>query len=346
MSVDRHAFASDNGAGICPAAWTALEEANRAHVASYGDDPYTQEASDLLRKLFEHEELEVFFVFNGTAANALSLAALCQGYHAVIAHEKAHIVTDECGAPELFTGGSKLVTCPGDLAKLTPAVIETAVGRRRDLHFPKPRAVSLTQATEFGTRYDLDEIALIKACADQLGLRLHMDGARFANAVVDAGASPADMTWRRGVDVMSFGLTKLGAGVGEAVIFFDPSLAEEFDYRCKQAGQLASKMRFITAAWCGLLRDDAWRAVAAHANRQAQNLRERIELLEGVEILFPTQANAVFARFSEPVQVAMHEKGWHFYELAGVGDSRLMCSWATRDQEIEAFASDLEDCLG
>lgn len=340
MEVDYHAFASDNGAGICPESWAVLEEANRQQVGSYGDDAYTLEACRLLRELFE-TDAEIFFVFNGTAANALALSAICRGHHAIVAHEKAHIMTDECGAPEHFTGGAKILGCPGAEAKLTSEAIEQAVTQRRDLHFNKPRALSLTQATEFGTVYQISELEALVACARSHGLKVHLDGARFANAVVNLGVSPAQMSWKAGVDVLSFGMTKLGTGIGEAVVFFDRALAEEFDYRCKQAGQLASKMRFLSAGWCGLLRGEAWRKVAEVANGRARALREAIIGIPGVELLFPTEANAVFARFPDPVKEAMHKKGWHFYELAGIGDSRLMCSWATRENDIQAFAEDL-----
>ena len=204
--------------------------------------------------------------------------------------------------------------------------------------------MSITQSTEFGTTYSVDEVRALTECARSHGLRVHLDGARFSNAVASMGVSPAETTWKAGVDVMSFGLTKLGVGVGEAVVFFDRSLAEEFDYRCKQAGQLASKMRFLTAGWCGLLRDDAWIKVARRANAHAQILREQLSDVPGVELLFPTQANAVFARFPQPVNAAMASKGWHYYELAGIGDSRLMCSWATRKEDIFAFVNDLRQC--
>ncbi|MGY8686813.1 MAG: threonine aldolase family protein [Verrucomicrobiales bacterium] len=341
MTVDYYAFASDNSAGICPEAWSVLADANATSMGSYGDDPFTDEACQHLRDLFE-TEVEVFFVFNGTAANSLALASICQSYHAIIAHEKAHIMTDECGAPEHFTGGSKIIGCHGAEAKLTADGIECAVSQRRDLHFPKPRALSLTQATEFGTVYSVDEINKLTACAKACGLRVHLDGARFANAVASLEVSPAEMTWKAGIDVMSFGLTKLGAGIGEAVVFFDRALAEEFDYRCKQAGQLASKMRFLSAAWCGLLRDQSWLRIAKRVNAQAQALRAGLAEISGAELLFPTQANAVFARFPESVNAAMHAKGWHYYELAGLGDSRLMCSWATRDEDIAAFLTDLK----
>ena len=343
MRVDYYAFASDNAAGICPEAWSAISEANDRCVGSYGDDPYTEEACQLLCEVFE-KDVDVYFVFNGSAANSLALASICQSYQAIIAHEKAHIQTDECGAPEYFTGGSKILPCRGDLAKVTVGEIVRVMAQRRELHFPKPKALSLTQSTEFGTAYSIAEIRELTAAARAHDLKVHLDGARFANAVASLGVSPAEMTWRSGVDVMSLGLTKLGAGLGEAVIFFDRALSEDFDYRCKQAGQLASKMRFLSAGWCGMLRDQAWLAIAARANAQAQALRQALECVAGAELLFPTQANAVFARFPTGVNEAMHGKGWHYYELAGVGDSRLMCSWATTPEDIAAFIDDLRAC--
>ncbi|MFT5465075.1 MAG: threonine aldolase [Verrucomicrobiales bacterium] len=341
---DHYAFASDNTAAICPLAWDAIAAANLDGCASsYGEDRYTAEACKLIREVFE-TDCEVFFVFNGTAANALSLSAICQGFNAVVCHEKAHIMTDECGAPELFTGGSKLLGVPGPLAKVTPDAIRERVSQRRDLHFPKPKCLSLTQATEFGTVYSIDEIAALTECARSENLKVHLDGARFANALATLGCTPAEVTWKAGIDVMSFGLTKLGAGVGEAVVFFDKSLAVDFDYRVKRAGQLASKMRFVTASWTTLLRDQAWLKIAAEVNSRAQQLRTGIEVIPDVEILFPIEANAVFAKFPTTVNEAMQARDWHYYELAGVGDSRLMCSWATTAEDVEAFCTDLREC--
>lgn len=341
---DYYAFASDNTASIHPLAWEAIAKANAdGCVSSYGDDRYTAEACDAIREVFE-TDCEVFFAFSGTASNALSLSAICQGFNAVVCHEKSHTMTDECGAPEMFTGGSKLLGLSGPLAKIQPDSIRERVSQRRDLHFPKPRALTLTQATEFGTVYSIDEISALSECARSENLKVHLDGARFANALATLGCAPAEVTWKAGVDVMSFGLTKLGAGVGEAVVFFDKSLAVDFDYRVKQAGQLASKMRFVTSAWTALLRDQAWLKIAAEVNARAQQLRSGIETIPGVEILFPTEANAVFAKFSDSVNQAMEAKGWHYYELAGVGDSRLMCSWATSAEDVDAFCADLREC--
>ncbi len=239
-------FASDNYAGICPAAWSATEAANDGHVTAYGDDPWTAKASDEFRELFE-TDCEVFFVFNGTAANSLALASLCQSYHGVICCDSAHIETDECGAPEFFSNGSKLLVAQSAEGKLTPASIRELATKRQDIHYPKPRVVTITQSTETGRVYTLAELRAISDECRAHALYLHMDGARFANACASLGCSPAEVTWKSGVDVLCFGGTKNGMAVGEAVLFFDKKLAADFDYRCKQAGQLASKMRFLAA---------------------------------------------------------------------------------------------------
>ena len=202
--------------------------------------------SDDFRKLFE-TDCEVFFAFNGTAANSLALSSLCQSYHSVICSETAHVETDECGAPEFFSNGSKLLIARTENGKLTPESIREIALKRQDIHYPKPRVVTLTQATEVGSVYTPEEIRAISATCKELGLNLHMDGARFSNACAFLGCSPADLTWKAGVDVLCFGGTKNGMAVGEAILFFNHKLAEDFDYRCKQAGQLASKMRFLSA---------------------------------------------------------------------------------------------------
>jgi threonine aldolase len=251
-SKPRH-FASDNYAGICPEAFAALAQANTGHEVSYGDDAWTAKASDLIRDVFE-TKCEVFLVFNGTSANSLSLASLCQPYHSILCHEIAHVEVSECGAPEFFANGTKVLLLPGANGKIEPAAIERAVTRRTDIHYPKPRGLTLTQATEVGTVYTPDELKALWGVARKFDLRVHMDGARFANAVASLGVAPKEITWQAGVDVLSFGGTKNGIGVGEAVVFFNVELAREFDYRCKQGGQLASKMRFLSAPWVGLLR--------------------------------------------------------------------------------------------
>lgn len=336
----RRHFASDNYAGVCPEAWAALEEANQDHAPGYGDDGWTARASDLIRDLFE-TKCDVFFVFNGTAANSLSLASMCQSYHSILCHELAHVERDECGAPEFFSNGTKVLLLPGDQGKINPAGIEAMVRRRTDIHYPKPRAVSLTQATEVGTVYTPDEVKAVWAKARQLGLKIHMDGARFANAVSSLGVRPKEITWQAGVDVLCFGGTKNGAAVGDAVVFFNPDLAREFDYRCKQAGQLASKMRFLSAPWVGMLRDGVWLKHAAHANRMASLLEAGLKNIPEVKLLFPRQANAVFAELPPAVVEGLHQAGWKFYTFIGAGGSRLMCAWDTTESDVSDFVEDV-----
>ena len=226
MTDHTQQFASDNYSGICPEAWAAMAEANRGHERAYGDDQWTARASDYFRQLFE-TDCEVFFAFNGTAANSLALAALCQSYHSVICSETAHVETDECGAPEFFSNGSKLLLAQTEVGKLTPASIRDIALKRQDIHYPKPRVVTLTQATEVGTVYRPDELKAISATCKELGLHLHMDGARFSNACAFLGCSPAELSWKAGVDVLCFGGTKNGMAVGEAILFFNRDLAEE-----------------------------------------------------------------------------------------------------------------------
>ncbi len=334
-------FASDNTAGICPEAWAALQAANAGHVPSYGADAWTERACGLIRALFEHPTAEVFLVFNGTAANALSLATLVRGYQAIVCHEAAHVQTDECGAPEFFSHGSKLLALPGAGAKLTPRAVRDLIERRDDLHFPKPRALSLSQPTEWGTRYTPAEIAALSEVAHAHGLAVHVDGARFANALAaSAGASAADLSWRAGVDVLSLGGTKNGLNTTEAVVFFDRALAADFEYRCKQAGQLASKMRFQSCQWQGVLESGAWLRHAAHANAMARRLGDGIGSVATVRLARAVEVNAVFVDMSERLAEAMFRLGWHFYGLAGAGH-RLMCSWATTEAEVDGFVRDL-----
>jgi threonine aldolase len=341
----RPQLASDNYAGICPEAWSALAEANAGHAPAYGADPWTAEAVRLVRDLFE-TDCEVFLVWNGTAANALALSALCRPYGSVLCHEAAHVQTDECGAPEFFSGGLKLAPVAGADGKLGPADLEGFVERAGDVHASMPRAISLTQATELGTVYGPDEVRALCEAARARGLRVHVDGARFANAVAALDVHPGDLTWRAGVDVLSLGGTKNGMAAGEAVVFFDRDLAREFEYRRKQGGQLASKKRFLAAPWVGMLRTGAWLAHARHANAMAEALHAAVAGLPGVEVLHPRQANSVFVRFPPGVTPALHARGWRFYEVSRFGGARLMCAWDTRPEDVRAFAADLRGVLG
>ena len=345
MKRTRH-FASDNYSGICPEAWAAMAEANAGHEVSYGNDTWTQRATDLIREIFE-TDCEVFFVFNGTSANSLSLASLCQSYHSMLCHELAHIETSECGAPEFFANGSKILLLQGANGKIDPSEIERAVNQRTDIHFPKPRALSVTQATETGTVYSVAEIQALSEAARKCGLRMQMDGARFANAVASLGVAPADITWRAGVDVLCFGGSKNGIALGEAVVFFDHDLARDFDYRCKQGGQLASKMRFLSAPWLGMLKDGAWLRHATHANTMARRLNAGLQKIDGVKITYPVQSNAVFAKIPKLAEAKLHERGWHFYTGVITGEeSRLMCSWDTTTEDVDTFVADLHELSG
>jgi len=341
-TIIKRQFASDNYAGICPEAWKAMERANVGHVPSYGDDEWTTRASDMIREVFE-TDCEVFFVFNGTSANSLALASLCQSYHSILCAETAHVETDECGAPEFFSNGTKVLLLTGTEGKLDVNAIEPMVKRRTDIHYPKPKVVSVTQATELGTVYSVRELEAIGEKCRSLGLRLHMDGARFPNALATLGVAPKDISWKIGVDVLCLGGTKNGSSVGEAVVFFKRELAHEFDYRCKQAGQLASKMRFLSAPWVGMLEKGAWLRHAAHSNAMARKLEAGLRALPQIQVMFPCQANSVFVKMPTSVADKLHERGWRFYTFIGEGGCRLMCSWDIQEADVEAFVADARD---
>ena len=342
LTPHRFQFASDNYAGICPEAWAAMDSANKGYACSYGDDRWTARACSLVRDFFE-TDCEVFFVFNGTAANSLALASLCHSYNSIICHETSHIETDECGAAEFFSNGTKILLVPGENGKIDLDAVEHTVQRRTDIHYPKPKVLSVTQATELGTLYTVDELQAVGEQARRLSLRVHMDGARFANAVAALGVHPAELTWKAGVDVLCFGGTKNGMAVGEAVVFFNRELAADFDYRCKQAGQLASKMRFLAAPWIGMLENGALLTRAGHANACAAKLEAQLRDIPGVAIKFPRQANSVFVEFHPAVVAALRVRGWQFYTFIGSGGARFMCSWETTDEDIDALVADIRD---
>lgn len=335
-------FGSDNYAGTCPEAWAAMDEANRGFAPAYGEDEWTERASNAFRTLFE-TDCDVFFVFNGTAANSLALASLCQSYHSVICAETSHVETDECGAPEFFSNGSKLLVARSVDGKMLPAAINELATRRQDIHYPKPHVVTITQPTEIGTVYSPGELEAIAEASKQHGLLLHMDGARFANACAHLGCTPAEMTWKSGVDVLCFGGTKNGLAVGEAVIFFDHKLAADFDYRCKQAGQLASKMRFLAAPWIGMLETGAWLRNAEHANRCARYFAEQIADVPNVRIASPVEANAVFIVTAPEILERLRGMGWRFYTFIG-GAARFMFAWDSDVRRIDELVRDLRGC--
>jgi threonine aldolase len=267
---------------------------------------------------------------------------MCRSYNSIITAHEAHVETDECGAPEFFSHGSKILLARSPLGKLDPADVERIVMSRNDLHFPKPRALSISQSTELGTVYRPGEIKGLGTLAKQHGLGIHMDGARFFNALASQHCSPADITWRAGVDVLCCGGTKLGMAVTEAVVFFNKELSQDFQYRCKQAGQLCSKMRFISAQWLRMLKGETWKKHASSANSLARRLSDALGNLPGVQILYPVDANAVFAKLPDKMKAGLKERGWVFYSFIG-GGTRLMCSWRTTEADVEAFVKDAEE---
>jgi threonine aldolase len=340
MIEERHQFASDNVAPICPEAWAALQEANAHYAPSYGEDCWTARVCDRIREIFETDS-DVYFVFTGTAANALALAHLCKPFQSIMCHQHSHIQTDECGAPEFFTGGSKLLLVGGADGKIDSDELKALLTRHNELHSPKPRAISIAQATEFGTVYRRDEIAAIADLARAHRLSLHMDGARFANAIASLNCASKAITWEVGVDVLCFGGTKNGAAGGELVIFFDKKISREFEYRAKQAGQLGSKMRFLAAQWLGLLTGDAWLRNAQHANQKARVLASRLRKEAGIESVFPVEANAVFVSMNERLASGLHVRGWRVYKFIEPDVYRLMCSWSTTEEDISSLLADI-----
>jgi threonine aldolase len=336
----RRHFASDNYSGVCPEVMAAISQANQAHTPSYGDDPWTARAAQLIRELFE-SDCDVFFVFNGTSANALSVAGLCESFSRVICYSHSHLMCDECGAPGFFSHGTTLQGVLAPDGKLTPALVEQAVRMRTDAHHNKADALSITQATELGTVYSVDEVKALAVTAKKLSLGFHMDGARIANAIASLGCKSREIV--AGLDVLSLGGTKNGMIAAEAVVFFNRELARDFEYRRKQAGQLSSKMRFIAAQWIGALETGAWLRYAKHANAMADRLEKG---LRGVKILYPRQANAVFAALPAKACERLWKKGWRFYNDVGPdGAARLMCSWDTTEADVDQFAREVVESM-
>ncbi len=329
-------FASDNNAGVHPKMLQAIAAVNQGHVVGYGDDSFTQAA---VRKFKQHfgSDIEVFIVFNGTAANCLSLKAMTESYQAVICSAGAHIYTDECGAPEKFTG-CKLIPIPTVDGKLTVESVRHAYHGIGDQHHVQPRVISITQASELGTVYTPREVRDLAGFAHERKMLLHMDGARISNAAVSLGLTLRQATRDLGVDVLSFGGTKNGAMGAEAVVFFDKKLSREFLYLRKQGMQLASKMRFISAQLDALLSNDLWRKNAQHANRMAALLQKEISKIRRVRIIYKVEANGVFAQIPRSA-IAKLQKRYFFY----VWDEekslvRWMCSFDTTEKDVKAFA--------
>ncbi|MBK8157452.1 MAG: low specificity L-threonine aldolase [Rhodospirillaceae bacterium] len=333
-------FCSDNVAGIAPEIMAAIEKANQGAMPSYGADAITARVEQRLSEIFERE-VAAFPVVTGTSANALALSTLTPPYGAIYCHPEAHIMVDECGAPELYTGGAKLVPIAGAGGKLSAGAVADALDNARagDVHHVQPAAISLTQASECGTAYTATEVAAIGEIARHHKVKLHMDGARFANAVAHLNVSPAQMTWQAGVDVLSFGATKNGALAAEVVVFFDKALAETFGFRRKRAGHLISKMRFVSAQLDAYFENDLWLTLARHANAMAQRLVGGLKPIPGVQLLHPVEANEIFIRLPLEIVAGLRKAGFDFYDWPGAapGTIRLVTSFATAAKDVEAF---------
>ena len=312
--IDRRNFGSDNVTPASPEVIDAIAAANAGSMQSYGDDPYTKRLTTLASELFE-TPVTIYPVTTGTAANALALSTITPPYGAIYCHEAAHIATDECGAPEFYTAGAKVIGLPSTDGKILAAQVDASIHHAAELgvHHVRPAALSLTQATEWGTVYSLGEVRALSSSAHALGLGIHMDGSRFANAVAYLDCSPAEMTWRSGIDVLSFGMTKNGAVAAEAVIFFDSTRAADFESRRKRGGHLWSKMRFISAQLIACLEDGLWLRNARHANAMAARLASGLTAIPSVGLVQPVQANELFAAMPEHLIEALLAEGFEFH---------------------------------
>ena len=331
-------FFSDNTASACPEILTALQEANHGLTRPYGEDEWT-ERLDRTFSAFFGREVRAFAVGTGTAANALSLATVSPPYGAIFAHQKAHIATDECGAPGFFTGGAQLMLLPGEHGRIAPRTFAAALAAPQDVHTVQPAVVSLTQPTESGTVYPAAELAQIASAAHARGLKVHMDGARFANAVAFLGCHPADITWRVGIDVLSFGATKNGALGAEAVVFFDTGLVRDFELRRKRAGQLFSKSRYLAAQLLAYIDSGVWRRNAERTNRQAREIGRAA----GTALLHPVEANEVFLALGIERRQALRAAGFEFYDsgVESAGEARFVVSWDQPADDVPALCAAL-----
>lgn len=329
-------FFSDNAAAACPEVLAAIEAANRLDTA-YDGDAWSAKLDGALSELFERE-VESLWVSTGTAANGLALATLAPPYGAIVCHALAHVQVDECGAPEFFTGGARLLLCEGEGAKLSPEALGALLAEiRPDVHQMPARAVTITNASEYGCVYTAEETAALGGICAAKGLGFHVDGARFANAVAALGCAPADLTWRAGADALSFGFTKNGGLSAECLVFFKPGLASEARYRRKRAGHLLSKGRFLAAQILAMLKDDLWLRNARAANAAAARLAEA---MSPERLLYPVEANELFVRVDAREEAALRAQGFDFYDW-GPGRIRLVTSWDSDPADVDALAAAL-----
>ncbi|WP_421780312.1 threonine aldolase family protein [Kiloniella litopenaei] len=334
-------FASDNVTGVSPEIMDALVQANNDHAAmSYGADRWTDSLSGKVSEIFE-TDVTVFPVISGTAANVLPIASLTPGFGTIYCHKEAHINVDECGASEFYTGGAKLISLSGDHGKFSDRALEDAIFGRGVPRHTQPSLVSLTQTTEAGTLYQPDEIAAITDVARKNGLKVHMDGARFANAVVGTGCSPADLTWRSGVDVLSFGATKNGAMGAELVVFFGDAKVKELENRRVRGGHFISKMRFLSAQLAAYLDNDLWRNNARQANDMAQRMAKLLSNHSAIEFIHPVEANILFLTMPKAMVTSLKNAGFEFYEMVPGEERsvvRLVMSFNSSQSDVDRFA--------
>ena len=332
---ERVKFASDNVAGACPEVLDAIIRANDGDSTPYGNDQISTELQDKFSEIFEKEVI-VFPTASGTAANALALSTMTPSFGNIYCHKLSHINTDECGAPEFYTGGGKLVTLQGINGKITDKELDKAIGGKGIVHHTQPSSVSITQVCETGEVYQLDEIKKISDIAHKHNLNMHMDGARFANALVSLDATPAEMTWKSGVDVLSFGATKNGCLAAEAIIFFKAEMVGNFPFLHKRSGQLLSKMRFISSQLNAYVSDNVWIENAKHANAMAKILSEGLNHFSNIELAYPTQSNEVFVHLPRDVIDYLNNSGYDVNEEELDGKAvRFVTAWDTKLDDIE-----------
>lgn len=333
-------FASDNVTGVAPEIMAAMLAANDGTAMSYGADAYTQRLETQFNELFE-TEVTIFPVATGSAANALALSVITPPFGAIYCHAQSHINVDECGAPEFYTGGAKLVTLSSNDGKIHADDLAATLNNAGAgvVHHVQPAAVSITQATEAGTVYSIEQIQAIAEVTHSHSLYLHIDGARFANAAATLGCSPADITWRAGVDVLCFGATKNGAMAAEAVVFFNPAVAKTFGYRRKRSGHLFSKMRFLSAQLEAYIKNDLWLKNAVHANQMARKLAQGLVELPGVRLCYPVEANEIFIKLPEMMISSLLADGFQFYRWGQENSStvRLVTAFNTQENDVTAF---------
>ena len=336
-------FASDNYSGVHPEIMEALVRANVEHQGSYGGDEFTARAMKLFKKEFG-DSTEVFFVYNGTAANVLGLSSLTQSFNSILCSELAHINVDESTAPEKFTG-CKLIGVPTTNGKIEPAQIEQKIMRLGDQHHPQAKVISISQSTEYGTVYTVDEVKALSALAKKHNLYLHMDGSRISNAAVSLNKSFRSFTRDAGVDILSFGGTKNGMMFGEAILVFDPELAKNFFYRRKQGMQLHSKMRFISAQFEGMLSNELWKRNATHSNTMAKKLEAGLRTIPQITITQSVDGNGVFAIFPKEITAELQKEIFFYVWNDRTNEVRLMCSFDTKEEEINQFVKKIKELI-